>query len=459
MASQRELADQAQRLWEQARNYLTQTLQPGNPRAFAQGLNRANLNQRSPYANPNQGQSFQAGRMPTPAEITQFVQQQPEYQAIMRKMKGGASGGNGGGSPMPSPSTAGYGPPTGQAAASNPSDAMALYNKWMEGRTADYKEAKAANEGRYAEGKGELGGVRDFRQQLYANFGQAAQQDIDERLSETAKSLRAKAAARGLANSNEPDAYILRASRDAAREQQRVREARDSRLADAYAQDTGNLVGFIERRQDPYPDMNQAFQIGVQLSGAEADRQAQAARTAALEKAISGTGGRGASDVRLPPIPGPQGGVSPMFMGANPYQAAQMFFGQGATMQPGIGSNRYPTPRGYAPPQAPQGPQPQASGGGITSNSHPVGMAANLAGLAYNAKPWFAEAADNVGNLFYYGLGDKLRSYDGRNLPTNTVETHPKAYELLNGIEKAGQGMWKAAEYLGSKYWTQNPSK
>lgn len=357
MASQRELADQAQRLWEQARNYLTQTLQPGNPRAFAQGLNRANLNQRSPYANPNQGQSFQAGRMPTNAEITQFVQQQPEYQAVVRQMQKGAGGSGGGGAPMPAPSTAGYGPPTGPAAASSPSDAMALYNKWLEKQTAGYEEAKAANEGRYAEGKGELGGVRDFRQQLYANFGQAAQQDIDERLSETAKSLRAKAAARGLANSNEPDAYILRASRDAAREQQRVREARDSRLADAYAQDTGNLVGFIERRQDPYPDMNQAFQIGMNLASSEADRKAQEAQLAAMQQAYRGAGGRGRSDYSLPPIPGPQGGVSPMFMGANPYQAAQAFFAQGPTAFQWMGSNRRPTrrtPQEYAAQEAQQ---------------------------------------------------------------------------------------------------------
>jgi len=398
MASQRELADQAQRLWEQARNYLMQTLQPGNPRAFAQGLNRANLNYRSPYANPNQGQSFQAGRMPSNAEITRFVQSQPEYQAVIQKMRQGDSLA---GRPNtgPAQSTAGYGPPAVPGGPAGQSDAMALYNKWFDQQKSGFDEAKAANEGRYAEGKGELGGVRDFRQEKYANFGEAAQQDIDERLTETAKTLRAKAAARGLANSNEPDAYILRAARDTAREQQRVREQRDTRMADAYAQDTGNLVNFIERRQDPYPDMNQAFQIGVQLSGAEADRQAQAARTAALEKAISGTGGRGASDVRLPPSPGPQGGVSPMFLNGTPYQAAQAFFAQGPTMQLGIGSNRYPTPRGYAPPQAPQ-PKP-TKGGGVVGTGHPLGLAANLAGLAANAGPGFTDAVKSGAAAIY----------------------------------------------------------
>lgn len=351
MASQRELADQAQRLWEQARDHLLQTLQPGNPRAFAQGLNRSNLNYRSPYSNPNQGLSFAAGRMPSNAEITAFAQQQPEYQAIMKRMKQAGGSGDGVGA-----SNSGYLPPQAAATAA-PSAAMAQYNDWLASQQKAYDEARAANESRYAEGKGELGGVRDFRQQKYANFGEAAQQDIDERLTETAKTLRAKAAARGLANSNEPDAYILRAARDTAREQQRVREARDSRMADAYAQDTGNLVGFIERRQDPYPDMNQAMQIGIQLASSEADRQAQAARTAALEQAYRGTGGRGASDYSLPPVPGPRGGVSPMFMNGTPYQAAQAFFAQGPTAQQWLGTNRVPTrrtPEEYAAQDAQQ---------------------------------------------------------------------------------------------------------
>ncbi len=214
------------------------------------------------------------------------------------------------------------------------------------------KEAKAANEGRHKEGHGELTGAREFRQEKYANFGEAAQQDIDERLQESLSNARANAASRGLSNSNVTDAYALRAARDTAREQQRVREVRDTRMADAYAQDTGNLVGFIERREDPYPDMNQAMQIGIQLAGSEADRQAQADRTAAMERAYRGTGGRGRSDYSLPPIPGPQGGVSPAFMNGTPVQQANMMFANYGP-QPVRGSNRYPTRRGGGAPVDP----------------------------------------------------------------------------------------------------------
>lgn len=339
MAKQQDLAAQARRIWERTRDQLIQTLQPGNPRAFAHGTPRSNLIHRSPYSNPNQGLSFQSGRMPSPAEITAAAMQNAGYRKLMGKIEGRtgsqSSGGGGGAS---------YGEQGGGAAPAGPSPQMMLYNNWLAQQQASYDEARAANEGRYNEGHGELTGARDFRQEKYANFGVAAQQDIDERMQENLKNIRASAQRRGLSNSSVPLAFEQRTARDTAREQQRVRETRDSRMADAYAQDTGNLVGFIERREDPYPDMNQAMQIGIQLAGSEADRQAQAARLAAMERAYRGTGGRGRSDARLPPIPGPQGGAAPMFMNGSPVQMANgMFAGYGA--QRGIGSNRYPTRR------------------------------------------------------------------------------------------------------------------
>lgn len=341
MATKRELSDQAQRLWERARDQLIQTLQPGNPRAFASGIKRSSLHQRSPYAQVDQGLSFKDGRMPTPAEITAFAQQQPEYRRVIAKLK--SSGGSGGGS-----SSGGGGASTGATggpgAPSQPSAQMQAYNSWLAQQQAGYDEAKAANEARYKEGHGEYTGARDFRQEKYANFGETAQQDIDERMQEALKNARANAAARGLSNSNVTDAYALRAARDTAREQQRVREMRDSRMADAYAQDTGNLVGFIERREDPYPDMNQAMQLGIQLAGSEADRQASADRLAAMERMYSGTGGRGRSDYSLPPIPGPQGGVMPMWMNGTPLSMANaQFAGRGPRLA--YTSNRYPTRR------------------------------------------------------------------------------------------------------------------
>lgn len=354
MPTQLELRQNAQKVFDRIRMNLLQLLQVGNPRTFAHGNPRENLIHRSPYSQVGQGMSFLNGRMPNDAQIRQYVEAQPEYQQAVKRMEapGKAGGGSRGG--QVSSGSGEYSPP-------EPSDTMALYNDWLAKQQAGFDEAKAANEARYAEGKGELGGARDYRQNLYQNFGVAAQQDIDERMQEALKSARANAQRRGLTNSNVTDAYALRAARDTAREQQRVRETRDTRLADAYAQDTGNLVGFIERRDDPYPDMNQAMQLGIQLSGSEADRKAQAARLAAMERMYRGTGGRGRSDVRLPPIPGPQGGVVPYFANWNPVQMAGGMFG-GRSPQLGIQSNRYPTqrsPQEYAAQQAQQAMEEQ----------------------------------------------------------------------------------------------------
>lgn len=344
MATQRELAEQAQRLWEQARNHLIQTLQPGNRYAAAQGTPTAYSEYRplAGMGGPQQGQTFQNGRMPSDAEITAQVERLPAYRAIMRKMEKSAKGGGSKGPGRGGPPTAPQADAQGQ-----PSQAMAAYQAWLAQQQAGFDEAKAANEGRYNEGHGELTGVRDFRQEKYANFGEAASQDIDERMQEALKNARANAQRRGLSNSNVTDAYALRAARDTAREQQRVRETRDTRMADAYAQDTGNLVGFVERREDPYPDMNQAMQIGIQLGNSEADRQAQVARLAALQQYAGdrGDSGRGRGDYRLPLLPGPQGGVSPIFMNGTPVQQGLAFLGSQGGRGPAYTSNRYPTRR------------------------------------------------------------------------------------------------------------------
>lgn len=337
MATQAELRQNAQRIFERLRMNLLQSLQVGNPRTFAHGNPRSNLAHRSPYSQVNQGLSLQNGRMPNDAEIAAYVQQQPEYRKAVRAIE--KSGGRGSGSRGGQVSSG-----VGNIPQPGPSEAMGLYNNWLAKQQAGFDEAKAANEARYKEGHGELTGVRDFRQDKYQNFGVAAQQDIDERMQETLKNIRAQAASRGLSNSNVPLAFEQRTARDTAREQQRVREMRDSRMADAYAQDTGNLVGFIERREDPYPDMNQALQLGIQLAGSEADRQAQSERLAAMERMYRGTGGRGRSDVRLPPVPGPQGGVVPYFVNGTPLQMANAYFAGGGPRL-GVASNRYPTRR------------------------------------------------------------------------------------------------------------------
>jgi hypothetical protein len=349
MASQQELRANAQRVFDRLRTNLLQSLQVGNPRTFAHGNPRANLTYRSPYSTVGQGLSLQNGRMPNDAEIAAYVQSQPEYRQAVKSMK--RAGAKGAGVAPSGPSFDGgqvSSTPAQNYGGQSASPSMQLFNEYFGGVQQDFNEAKAANLARYDEGHGELTGTRDYRQQLYQNFGQAASADIDERLQENLKTIKSDAARRGLGNSNVPMAFSQRAGRDSAREQQRVREMRDSRLADAYAQDTNNLVGFIERREDPYPDVNQALQLGLQLSESEANRQAQERRLAMdrqlAANALRGTGGRGRSDVRLPPIPGPQGGSVPYFANGTPLQMANGFFAGGGG-GPAYTSNRYPTRR------------------------------------------------------------------------------------------------------------------
>ena len=351
MPTQLELRQNAQKVFDRIRMNLLQSLDVGSYHKFSHGTPRSSHIPRSVYSQVDQGHNFLNGVMPNDAQIAAYVNEQPEYKrAVAALEKAGKAGAGKANSRRGQVSSM-----NGAMPPAAPSESMQLYNNWLAQQQAGFDEAKAANEARYAEGHGELSGARDYRQGLYANFGYAAQEDIDERMQEALKSARASAQRRGLSNTNVTDAYALRAARDTAREQQRVRETRDSRMADAYAQDTGNLVGFIERREDPYPDMNQAVAIGIQLAEGEANRQAQAERMAAINQ-YRRTGGRGRSDARLPPLPGPQGGVSPVFMNGTPVQQAYSMFANRGPM-PAYSSNRYParrSPEEYAAIQAQQ---------------------------------------------------------------------------------------------------------
>lgn len=149
-------------------------------------------------------------------------------------------------------------------AAATPAPPSAL-DAFVAQQQAEAERARQENLKRYDEGHGELTDLRQRNQARVGNWGVAAQQDIDERLSETESRLRADAASRGLANSNVPGAIIQRAARDTAREQQRVSEMRDDRLARYDTTDTGNLVGFVERRNDIGPDPNLTAQVALQL--------------------------------------------------------------------------------------------------------------------------------------------------------------------------------------------------
>jgi hypothetical protein len=138
---------------------------------------------------------------------------------------------------------------------------------------ADRESANNANLARYDEGHGELSGLRQRNQDRVANWGIAAEDDLEERAKESLGNQMAMLASRGLSNSTITPAFAQRNSRDLAREIQRVSEMRDSRAVDADTRDTGNLVGFVERREDTAAPME--FMANLALQHAQAGDNAR----------------------------------------------------------------------------------------------------------------------------------------------------------------------------------------
>lgn len=137
--------------------------------------------------------------------------------------------------------------------------------------------ANAANEFRYQQDLGLLGGLHDRNQRNDANWGYAEGQINEERAKEAYGNESAALAARGLGNSTILPAFQQRNLRDLALTQQALSEQRDQRLAQDDTRDTTSLAQFIERRNDVAPDISQ-LQGLAQLygsSGALAQQQGQ----------------------------------------------------------------------------------------------------------------------------------------------------------------------------------------
>jgi hypothetical protein len=349
-AEQAKLQRQAQEFWQAAKMHLIQSVQPGNPRAFAHGIDRSKLNHRSPYSNPNQGFSLQSGRMPSDTEVSNFVNKVMGGNPYEKALKNGgaatstpaatvpAKRGYGGGFGTP-----GSGGASGGGGSSAPqAEPNQLFERMMMAAQGKMDEANAANEYRYAEGKGELTGIRTRNQDRATNWGIAAQADVAEQMKNALLDSEASLAARGLGGSTIQDSFRMAEAQKTAREQQRISEMRDSRASDYDTRDTGNLVGFIERREDTGPDYMQLMQMAQQHGLAQ--QQALEREKAAAQQQARGTGGQTVNPRALVQS-GPRGGASPMFMGANPVGMAQSFLGALPQFSP-ITSNRYPTPRG-----------------------------------------------------------------------------------------------------------------
>lgn len=316
LTKEQKLAQQAAEYFAKARDHLIQSLQPGNPRGFAHGISRSNLNHRSPFSNPNQGLALQSGRMPTDADVRAFIEQQGgnPYEQKLTKFRRGEQiaaqkpePGN-----MPGGSSGAALPASGPAAV----DPMASFNALFADAQAQEDRANANNEIRYGQLLQENGALRDRRQASVQNWGIAAQQDIDERMQESLSDAAANFENRGLANTNVMDSFRLRAARDTAREQQRVSEMRDQRANEYDAQDTANIAGILERRTDNGPDTQNLLQMALQYGLANQG------------KGFVGEGAAGPSQGPVAPVSG--GRKAKKSKGAG-YQGFAVRAGQGTT--------------------------------------------------------------------------------------------------------------------------------
>jgi hypothetical protein len=374
-AEQAKLQRQAQEFWQAAKMHLIQSVQPGNPRAFAHGIDRSKLNHRSPYSNPNQGFSLQSGRMPSDTEVSNFINKMMGGNPYEKALKNGgaatstpaatvpAKRGYGGGFGTPGSG----GTSSGGGSSAPQAEPNQLFERMMMAAQGKMDEANAANIARYDEGKGELTGIRTRNQDRATNWGIAAQADVAEQMKNALLDSEASLAARGLGGSTIQDSFRMAEAQKTAREQQRISEMRDSRASDYDTRDTGNLVGFIERREDTGPDYMQLMQMAqqhglAQQQALEREKAAEAMKEAVAQQQARGTGGQTVNPRALVQS-GPRGGASPMFMGANPVQLAMGYFGGGGLMPQQVAAQQQSAPQQNTPVQ--QAPAQRASTGNI----------------------------------------------------------------------------------------------
>lgn len=374
-----------------------------------------------------------------------------DVQAFIRSMGGNPyANGAQGRSPERSNSTPSAG---GTAPAPAGGESIrALIERLAGNYKAQQDAANAANEARYQEVKGSNADLYNRVMGEVDNWGGVQSQLNQEKAKESINNIRANLASRGLTDSTIGEAFAARNARDLALTQQDLSERKSDRRVGYDVNLTNNANNFIERRTDKGPDNSALLALSSRLGEAEAYQKGMQ-QAAAMNRQS-----RPEQQQQQPQYMG-GGGVSPEYASMLATQMQNNFMGQlgGAMGQmipymggPAYSSSSYPvkrTPEEYAAMRAKK-PSYQSKNGGVTSNSHPMGLAANMAGLAYNAKPWLAEAAANAGAFLNYRLVDRLRNYDASNLPLNTEIKYPKAYELMNGIQKAGANVWKVADYL-----------
>lgn len=164
-------------------------------------------------------------------------------QGVAAIMGGGMPGGGGGGGG------------NGQL-----SDLISEYQK-------AHDKANAANEARYRD---ILAGYQDRYSRSMANLagmGEQEAKDIDEAAKHRAAALRQSLVARGLSNSTVMDNLEQGVERERVNDMGRLQERLRNQMIGFDTSLSGDTLGFMERREDTGPDLNQLLQLSQMLGG------------------------------------------------------------------------------------------------------------------------------------------------------------------------------------------------
>lgn len=132
--------------------------------------------------------------------------------------------------------------------------------------SSKYNEARAANLARYGEGKT---GWTDLRSRVMGyldNLSNQGANDIEDQYTSLDRKKMLELNARGLGNSTNLTSSMTATAGEKSRALANLNDMLMRERAGYDTQSTGNLLNFIERRQDTYPDLNQMIQL-AQLSG------------------------------------------------------------------------------------------------------------------------------------------------------------------------------------------------
>lgn len=131
--------------------------------------------------------------------------------------------------------------------------------------TKKTNEANAANEARYAEGKGELTDLRSRVLAQIKNLGISQIGDVNRQFANARSSTLQDLASRGLANSTITPSIMAGLDRQKAEAIGALHESRMMQQLGLDQDTTANLVGFIERRNDVAPSLDTLAQLAMSL--------------------------------------------------------------------------------------------------------------------------------------------------------------------------------------------------